>query len=867
MSVRYSHPPEDDRDGVSLTDHLEDVAERVEYVVPRDATTPNGEPVRAVVETLAHVHDFGKATTYFQQYLDEMPGEPDREMYRYHAPIGSFAAYYALDARGFDTETCLAGFVAVAKHHGRLPDVAEYVHSRSHRRDGISPDEQNSEEKRQTAVWKQIEDIDEHVPELASSVFEKATDGNAEWGSFRDGFLDLLDEIEDAVGTTGRIPGVRQDALSRSCYALVLQTWGVLVLADKTSAAGAVNAERTYEGSRPSLQRLNEYIDELESEADVAAEGTKLEQLNHYRAKARETVLDNAQSFAADGAGVATITLPTGMGKTLTGVSAALAIRDQLGGNRVVYALPFTSIIDQVVDEIEDIYRTDTAGELLTAHHHLAETTMTEATGDTNADNADRNDDVAGMLAESWRAGMTVSTFVQLFESLAGPKNRQSMKLPSLHDSVIVLDEPQSLPLEWWKLVSRLVTMLTERYNATVIAMTATQPELFEERTELVENPDEYFDATSRVSYELDDSVEQYSAEGSEPKPYDEAASELCDVLAAEESALAVCNTIDSARKLTDRVSESASTVDVAAKYGEELTSVGSVDDVEPSEVAGRVEAASDRALLHLSTRLRPADRLKLIETAKELTSDGHALVVISTQLIEAGVDISFDHVFRDFAPIDSIVQAAGRCNRSFEREQGRVVVWWLAAPGDQQKTPAEAIYNRGISLLPVVAETLESVRNGLGELTETAVARKAVEEYYNRLHEDKDVGRQEYADHVDNAMGDELAELSLIDQRRSVDVFVTRTDSERESVEELHAARHEHDYERLRQLLDETKPLRLSVPVRPGDDETKDALGNLTEIDETEGLRHLDVQAHDPYFDQSKGFVVPDSSVDHQFI
>jgi superfamily II DNA or RNA helicase len=696
-------------------------------------------------------------------------------------------------------------------------------------------------------------------------VFRKATRDGGNWASFRDGFRELLGEIEETVATTGEVPGVRQDALSDSCYALVLQLWSSLVFADKTSAAGTKNDEQTYAGEPPSLQQIDEYVSEIEASVSTDPEGTRTERLNHYRSRARESVLTNIEEFVTEGGGVATITLPTGMGKTLTGVSAALALRNRLHGERVVYALPFTSIIDQVVDELEGIYKTDTKGRLLTAHHHLAETTI--QTDETDAEEADRNDDIAGMLAESWRAGLTVSTFVQLFESLAGPKNRQSLKLPALHDSVIVLDEPQSLPLDWWKLVPRLVSILTEQYDATVIAMTATQPQLFDNPTRLVDDPEVYFEAVNRVSYELDDSVRYYSSKDTGPKSYDEAAYEIRSALDAEKSALAVCNTIDSAQLLTDCLSDSISAANVAEAYAIELESVGDVDAVDPTAIANRIAATNDPALLHLSTRLRPADRLTLIETAKRLTEQGHALAVVSTQLIEAGVDISFDHVFRDFAPIDSIVQAAGRCNRSFESERGRVLVWWLDAPGDQPKTPAEAIYNRGVSLLPVVADTLEAVRDEVGELTETAVARRAVTEYYDRLHDEKNVGKKEYADYVDDAKAKELAELSLIDQKRSVDVFVVRTETERGLVEQIRRAEQEYDFELLRKLLDETKPLRLSIPVHRDDSETAEAIGSLAPIRKDEGLYELDVRQHGSHFDQTKGFVIPDSSVDHQFI
>jgi CRISPR-associated endonuclease Cas3-HD len=867
MGVRYSHPPEDGGDGVELFGHLDDVATRVERVVPAEARTPADESLQAVVRTLAYVHDFGKATRFFQQYLGVMDGHPENDRYRYHAPLGSFAAYHALDARGFATETCLAGFVAVAKHHSRLPDVAEYVYERANRREGISPREQNDAERQQSAIGVQMGDIDEHAPDLAERVFRAATDGKGTWAGFRSGFAELLGEIVATVETTDD-SAFNRETLSDDCYGLALQCWSALVLADKTGAAGA--QADSYGAEKPSAAQLDAYVAELESDTAADPDGRRSEELDHFRSRARGAVLDETESFAAEGGGVATLTLPTGMGKTLTGLSAALDLRDRLGGERVVYSLPFTSIIDQVVDELEGIYDADTAGRLLTAHHHLAETAIRD---DDDEDAADLSDDVAGMLAESWRAGLTVTTFVQLFESLAGPGNRQSMKLPALRNSVVILDEPQSLPLDWWKLVPRLVDLLTERYDATVIAMTATQPRLFEDATELVDDPDVYFEATERVRYELDASTERYIAERSGPKPYDTAADDLRTVFDDGDSALAVCNTIDSARELTERLTDAVDVTDVASVYADRLDERDDAEGVEPEAVVDNIRSDGSPAVLHLSTRLRPVDRLTLIEAAKQLAESEIPFVTVSTQLVEAGVDISFDRVYRDLAPVDGVVQAAGRCNRSFERERGRVTVWWLESPGDQQKTPAEAVYNRGPSLLPVAASTLAAVRDdeGDGILSETAVARDAVERYYERLDEEKDVGRQKYADWVDEARADRLAELSLIDRRLAADVVICRTDADRELVEDVREAYDGYEFDRLGGRIDATKPIRVSVPYYREDSETADALRELPRLlpEEAPGedLRVLDVSRYGSHFDRTTGFVVPERSIDNRFL
>lgn len=874
MTVRFSHPPEDGHEGVELQDHLNDVARRVRQLVSVDVTTPaeKTEPLRRVIETLAYVHDFGKATTYFQEYLCNGT-EPDTKQWRYHAPVGSFAAYYALDVQGFETETCLAGFVAVAKHHGRLPDVAAYIHRRAKRRDNVSAGSEKEAEQLQSAIGKQLQDIHTHVPELAADIFEDATDGNGSWTEFCSSFTDLLDEITSAVEIEDGNTFTRS-SLSESCYGLVLECWGTLVFADKTSAAthpSKAESEQSPYGAEPaSLEALAKYIDDLESSSPADPDGSRAEQLNHYRARARSSISDNATTFAKQGGGVATLTLPTGMGKTLSGLSAAETIRDELGGQRVIYALPFTSIIDQVVDELEDIYETDTLGRLLTAHHHLSETMILNE-HDVDADESDKNDDVAGMLAEGWRAGVTVTTFVQLFESLAGPSNRQSMKLPALRDSVVVLDEPQSLPLDWWKLVRRLVKLLTEQYDATVIAMTATQPQLFDDPTELVDDPDVYFEATARVAYELDPSTERYIDSQDGPKSYADAAAILRDALDAGEASLAVCNTIDSARTLTDRVTDGLpNPTRVGEVYTAALDALDEDDEaVDPEHLADSIMDQSDRSVLHLSTRIRPVDRLVLIETAKHLTENGHPLLTVSTQLIEAGVDISFDRVYRDLAPIDSIVQAAGRCNRSFERDRGQVTIWWLDVPENQEKTPAEAVYNRGATLLPVAAETLHSICDGERKMSEYSVAREGVTKYYEALHEDKDVGKEKYVEYVNDSMSDELERLSLIDQRNAVDIAVCRTQSECDLIEDIRDVWRGYEFDRVRQLMDELKETQVSIPIYRADSDEAQKLGQLPRIHDDTNIRWLDTQQHNlkQYFNECTGFVVPESTAERRIL
>lgn len=857
MTVRFSHPADGCHEAVHLTDHLEDVADRAREVVPEDASTITGKPMADFVSRLAYVHDFGKATTWFQQHIDVIEGEPVG-VPTHHSPIGAVLAYYVLQQVGYDKEECLAGYVAVARHHGSLPDVPEFVFRRTAwNRKRSAANEQQEE------IIEQIENIDSEAYSFAESAITEATDDHGSWAEFASAVRDHteFDSIKRQVSSTGFTHD--SSRLSSDFYACVLQAWSALVLADKTSVAHA--PREGYSSTRPDRTVLKSFIDGLPpNESTLSA---REQQLNDWRADARANVLENVVDMAETDPGVATITLPTGMGKTLTGLDAALTLRDLTDRDRVVYALPFTSIIDQVDSELRTIFKSDARDDLLTVHHHLSEAVVELKQGKENTDVYAR---VEEMLGESWRSGLVLTTYVQLFESLVCPRNTQSMKLPALYDSVIVLDEPQGLPHDWWPLVRRILRELNTKYNATVIAMTATQPQLFQgEAHELVDEPEQYFQEIERVVYEVDDSLSGFGEDESEPVDYDHAAERIASTATDGQHVLSVCNTIDSSRALTRAITERLSPVEVGPILDQQLTDHG-LAEIDGEDIASAVERhSSDVALIHLSTRIRPVDRELLLEAIEELGTRDIPRVVISTQLIEAGVDVSFDRVFRDFAPIDSLVQAAGRCNRSFERDRGTVTLWWLDSPPETAMTPAEAVYETwGESLLSLSARVLETFNvHENSSIREPTVAWDCVREYYRRLVEDRRVGKQSFVDLLDTGAFGEAGQLSLIEQRRAIDVIVCRTDHERARIDRIKDAWHRRDFDRVNGLLDESKPTQVSIPIYDDNSPEADKIGRLDSVHEETDLRWLDTRQHRGYFNATHGLVVPDTTVEGRFL
>jgi len=177
-----------DGEQIPLEEHLDDVRERVGWLVPDDAETPEGNSLSELAEVVTRVHDFGKLTAWFREHLlsdDAQPTGP-----KHHAPISALLAHYALEARGFDGADQLVGFLAVARHHGRLPDTADYVHRASVEQSGRIQTLYRSDALEQAAH------IDETVPELAEALVDRATGGAGDWETFHERLADSDAAIE-----------------------------------------------------------------------------------------------------------------------------------------------------------------------------------------------------------------------------------------------------------------------------------------------------------------------------------------------------------------------------------------------------------------------------------------------------------------------------------------------------------------------------------------------------------------------------------------------------------------------------------------------------------------------------------------------
>ncbi len=338
--------------------------------------------------------------------------------------------------------------------------------------------------------------------------------------------------------------------------------------------------------------------------------------------RARRAIYEACLNAAQQPPGLFRLTAPTGGGKTRAALGFALKHALTHNLERVIVALPYTSIIDQTAQ----VYR-EILGEEVVLEHHSA-----LRWDDIDEDALNRQK----LLSENWDAPIIVTTFVQLFESLFSNKPSACRKVHRLARSVIVLDEAQTLPVELLTPTTHALQQLVDYFGATVVVCTATQPALErvsfrEPPREIVPQPEQWFNALRRVEYVLD--REPLSREA------------LAERVAAESQIMVVLNARRDAVEVVQLLSEAH------------------------PELEG---------VYHLSTLLCPAHRWQVLTEIRERLAHGLPCRLIATQVVEAGVDLDFPVVMRAMGPLDRIVQAAGRCNREGKLERGRVVIFEL---------------------------------------------------------------------------------------------------------------------------------------------------------------------------------------------
>lgn len=386
-----------------------------------------------------------------------------------------------------------------------------------------------------------------------------------------------------------------------------------LVDADFLDTESFMSPEKTENRKQDvSLEALNQALDQHLAKFSEK----ELEGINVYR----KSILDNCQENAKERSGLFSLTVPTGGGKTLSSLSFALRHAIEHKKDRVIYVIPYTSIIEQTSNVFMDIFK-EFPHAVLEHHSNL----------DPESETAHSR-----LASQNWDAPIIVTTAVQYFESLYAARTSRVRKLHNIANSVVILDEAQMLPPDYLMPVLKVIKELSAYYSVSHVLCTATQPAL-EKRTdfdfdgfdkesvkEIIENPDELTEVFKRVEIiPLDEKIKEWE--------------QLVELLTEHDSFLCIVDRRSDAQELYDLLPDGT---------------------------------------LHLSGLMCGQHRSDVIEQIKAKLERKEPARVVSTNLIECGVDVDFPVVFRAMAGLDSIAQAAGRCNREGKQEQGFVYIF-----------------------------------------------------------------------------------------------------------------------------------------------------------------------------------------------
>lgn len=702
-----SHP------GVPLIDHLKAVALGCLRIAKSNKT--NFGFSQQTKEKLLYIcgafHDIAKATAYFQAYLKNPKGEHSR--LKNHALPSAVFVFFAVKqflrkpaqseqkASYFLAAVC---FIAVKRHHGHLGNFKNEIAIGDQRNALLTQYAAIDSRVAQDIIDACLEDQDisimwcDFIAWFHSDLFEK--DFSSEYLDFE---LNEFDEWNDEQKS--------------SAYYLSLWMFSALLNADKSDVilTGA-NPPLPV----PSLDYLQKY--RKENKFDLPAT-----EIDTQKNEAYFSTVDYLEKSFRPERRLYSITLPTGFGKTLTSLGTALKLQSlaELEEGRIIITIPFTSIIDQTFKVYEKVFG-DPDNTFLLKHHHLTEPQYKEG------EDSLRNENEGHFLIETWQSAIIVTTFVQLLECLITNNKSKLLKLPSISNSVILLDEVQQVPYHIWQAIRTSFFTIAENLNCYFILMSATQPLIFDpnkEVTELVPGKEKYFSYFNRTKI-------------------------ICKI----------SKTIPLAEFIDDII-----------KYSEENPRNDLLIILNTKRVTLecfrelRLRLGQTNELRYLTTLISPHERKTIISELKNRKADKR-YIIVSTQLIEAGVDISVDTVFRALAPFDSIIQATGRANRYNER----------ASPGEVFVYKIEEQYNRSCRLygkdLMVKTELVLKEIECIQEKDYLGL----IEEYYKQVKSLADYPDTKLLNDMLQLNFEETGKFSLIDEIESESVFIALDEKSR---------------------------------------------------------------------------------------
>lgn len=561
---------------------------------------------------LGLVHDLGKASEQFQSYIRGESGDGRGDVD--HSTAG--AQHLIKSARKSSTEArgSFMLSLAIVSHHSGLIDCldaeGEDIFGRRMGKSNLL-----------THLDEAESIIDEHLLEKIDSLLPEASEEI-------DVFLrkTLADAKRDGIGDNGAF---RAGLLQKMLLSILMD-------ADHRDTRDFIYGKRLYD-----TVPLEVLKDRLETHLKGFSRDSPVDAI-------RGKVSDECLNASRCPPGVFTLTVPTGGGKTLSSLRFALNHAILHGMKRIIYVIPYTSIIDQNADVIREII--ERSGEHVVLEYH--------SNIDISKDDSETN--IWRYNSDSWDSPVILTTMVQFLDALYSKGSGHTKKMHNLSNSVLIFDEVQSVPTKCIYMFNEAVNFLVEECGSTAVLCSATQPTLQDisgypivRPREIIENPGSLYLSLKRTSITVDEPLVPRSAEYIRDV--------VLSKLDSNQSILIITNTKGLARKLFAELADSI-----------------------PSDVN----------LYHLSTNMCPAHRRATLNALKRSLSESRT-VCVSTQLIEAGVDIDFNCVIRMMAGLDSIVQASGRCNRNGLMDRpGEVIVM----RGDENLSPLRDI-NEGCTV------------------------------------------------------------------------------------------------------------------------------------------------------------------------
>jgi len=562
-------------------------------------------------------HDFGKATSFFQKYIRETDQKRKLSLknnpHTQHGLISAVFTYYVLkeyikEKKESYSFIPIFGFLAVKRHHGNLDNpVFELVDLDEDKIDILNEQAKAIDFRQINEIYKQL------LPKIDVSTF-----------------LDQIESLSIEIKKSKReFTKYLETENSPSNYIFFQLLYSTLLNSDKMDASELKISD-------------NAEIDPLLVDDYRIVKGWNNTNtgINKIRNLIYDDVTSNVEKIDLSKK-IYSLNVPTGTGKTLTSLSFALKLRNKIKTQfnytpKIIYSLPFLSIIDQNYSVFEDIFETVYGQKpntsTLLKHHHLSDILY-------SSQDDEFKEDKALLLIEGWNSEIVVTTFVQLFHTFISNKNRSLRKFHSIANSIVILDEVQSIPHEYWLLFKELTNAISKHFNTYFVFVTATQPLIFDESKneiiELAENKKEYFKRFDRIRL-------QYFSEPLKLEDFKEKVRKDIEIY-ADKDFLVVLNTINATKEVYNHlISPKNPNIDY----------------------------------YYLSTHITPKERLERIQQIK---NSKKRKIIISTQLIEAGVDIDVDVVYRDMSTLDSINQIAGRCNRNYDvQKKGEVKIFTL---------------------------------------------------------------------------------------------------------------------------------------------------------------------------------------------